>query len=147
MGMAYGAPIRSRDDLAEAVIELAQRITDERAAGVLYRVEAVSYAAIQHYADPISGEGEWYSTGPRLELFAFPVQRWTEHGATLFRYSGARPKWVDLRDGAKQWASRTGVEAVAQFADRRKRQIYIIGKQMQRATRELDLTRSVLDDQ
>lgn len=115
--------------------------------GILFRVEAVSCAAISHYACPVSGEGEWYTTPPRLELFGYDVHKWTEHGATLNHcWSGARRRWVDLRPGAKQWASRTAREAVEQFALRRKRQLYVLKRQIARAEEELSLTDHILGD-
>jgi hypothetical protein len=108
----------------------------------LFRVEAVSYAAIQPYADPVSGEGAWYTTDPRLEVTGYEVRNWTEHGATLETFS--RRKWVDLRPHAKQWASRTIEEAVEQFRLRRKRQIYILERQLARARYEMDLTDTIV---
>ena len=104
----------------------------------LFRIEAVSYAAIAPYADPVTGDGEWYTTKPKLEVSAYPVAKWTEHGATLKIWSGARPKWVDLRPG-KQWASRTIEEAVRQFEQRRARQIWILQRQLASAEYERKL--------
>ena len=109
--------------------------------GWLYRVEAVSYSccSISEY-----GAEDYYSSAPRLEAFAFPVRRWTEHGATLdHEWSGARRRWVDLRPLAKQWASRSVAEAIRQLAERRRRQLYILGKQVRRAEEELRLTQLV----
>lgn len=103
--------------------------------GLLFRAEAVSYSYV------IDADREEYgSTSPQLELFGYQVLRWTPHGATLKHvYSGARPKWVDLRPGAKQWASRTAREAVEQFRDRRQRQLYVLARQRRRAKAELNL--------
>lgn len=142
MSRAYGTPLQL-DDLEAATVLAQQRLAgDGDEVGVLFRVEAVRYAAIQPYADPVTGDGEWYTTDPRLEVHAYWVYRWTEHGATL-RYiepRSFRPKWVDLRPGAKQWASRDVAEAVRQFAERRRRQIYVLKRQLARAERELALT-------
>lgn len=107
--------------------------------GFLYRVEAVSYSVC---VDP--DREEYSSTSPALEVNAYSVRNWTAHGATLDIYSGARPKWVDLRPGAKQWASRTAREAVQQFLNRRNRQIWILDRQRQRAKFEAGLAVSAL---
>lgn len=124
MTMAYGTPIK------DAVV----RDPDPKK---LYRVEAVSYAAIQPYADQVSGDGEWYTTDPALEVFDFDIIRETPCGATV-SYSHGSTKWVDLQPG-KQWASRTVEEALRQFEARRKSQIWILKKQLSRAERELAL--------
>jgi hypothetical protein len=83
-----------------------------------------------------------------LEVHAYPVLRETPCGATLLNiWSGARPKWVDLREGAKQWASRSVREAVEQFAERRRRQVWILNRQVLRAEYERDLaTRTLQSD-
>jgi hypothetical protein len=141
MTRAYGTPVRL-DDLEEATVLAQQRLAgDGDEVGVLFRVEAVRYAAVSYpaYCD---GHGEWYTTDPRLEVHAYWVNNWTEHGATLRHTEprSFRPKWVDLRPGAKQWASRDVAEAVRQFAERRRRQIYVLERQLARAMRELALT-------
>lgn len=150
MSRAYGTPLQL-DDLEAATVLAQQRLAgDGDEVGVVFRVEAVSYAAIQPYADPVTGDGEWYITDPRLEVHAYWVNNWTAHGATLRHVEPGsyRPKWVDLRLGAKQWASRDVAEAVRQFAERRRRQIHVLRRQLVRAERELALTqpqRSLLD--
>lgn len=102
----------------------------------VFRVEAVSYAQSDEYGDFVR------SSAPKLEVTAFDVRKWTECGATLNVYSGGRPKWVDLRTGHKQWASRTIEEAVRQFGERRRRQIYVLQRQLARAQYEHDLANS-----
>jgi hypothetical protein len=140
MGRAYGIPVRLHD-LRGTQIQAENKLSGVTKQGVLFRVEAVRYAAITPYADPITGDGEWYTTDPKLELFAYGVHKWTEHGATLKdEWSGSRRRWVDLRSPGKQWASHTAEEAVLQFAQRRKRQIWILERQLKRARMELGLT-------
>lgn len=142
MGMAYGVKLTGldRDSLEAASVLAQQRLPmDGTEVGVLFRVEAVRYAGctLTEYDTE-----DYYVTDARLEVFPFAVQRFTEHGATLCytELAGGRHKWVDLRKDAKQWASRSVTDAVAQFADRRKRQIYILNRQLARAQAELALT-------
>lgn len=127
MGRAYGTPVE-------------QARAKDWGPDVLFRVEAVQYSYV---AD--AEREEYRATDPKLEVFAFDVVKWTEHGATLDTWSGARRRWVDLRPGAKQWASRTVDEALAKLAARRKRQLYILGKQVARAQREIDLCERALN--
>lgn len=130
MGMAYGQPLKW-DGATFNFDEAQSAAMRHNIAGTeaLWRVEAVRYSYI---AD---AESERYDvTDPKLELFLVSVRRWTSHGARL--YSG---RWVDLRDGAKQWASRTPAQALDQFALRRERQIYILERQLARARNELAL--------
>jgi hypothetical protein len=132
MGRAYGYAIDANAGLDHAQAKvLARTIPGD----YLFRVEAVSYS----YTVDADRE-EYGSTDPRLEAFALEVLRFTEHGATLREMSGARNRWVNLRPGAKQYASRTVAEAVEQFASRRRAQIYILRRQLARAERELALT-------
>lgn len=143
MGRAYGTPIPQTTDGPQC--EAAQRSAEDKLQRqyqgtppeVLWRVEAVSYAACSL---DVNGGEHYYSTDPRLEVFALEVLRWTEHGATLRETTGARNRWVNLQPGAKQYASRTVAEAVEQFANRRRAQIYILQRQLARAERELALT-------
>lgn len=101
---------------------------------LVWRIEAVSYSACS--IDQFGGEN-YYSTDPRLELFGIPVVRWTEHGATV---NHAGRTWTDLREGNKQWASLTPADALKEFAERRRRQIYILERKLRRARLELGLT-------
>lgn len=141
MGRAYGMPIPQTTDGPQ--IAAAERAAEDALHGwyagpppeVLWRVEAVSYS----YTVDADRE-EYGSTDPRLEIFPLEVLRFTEQGATLRETTGARNRWVDLRPGAKQYASRTVAEAVEQFASRRRAQIYILQRQLARAERELALT-------
>lgn len=141
MGRAYGTPIpQTTDGPALGAVETQfWRAWD--ASGriqphdILWRVEAVRYS----YTVDADRE-EYGTTDPRLELFGLTVLRYTPHGATLHEMSGCRRRWVDLRPGAKQYASRTVAEAVEQFASRRRAQIYILRRQLARAERELALT-------
>ena len=131
MSRAYG-------EVVGADLEDAQRRAETRWApwadvGMLWRVEAVRYSACEL---TVSGGEYYFTTEPRLEIFGEEVGKLTPCGARL-RYSG---RWVDLRDGAKQYASRTVAEAVAQFARRRKGQLYILARQTRRAQEDLSLT-------
>lgn len=138
--MAYGTPIGNRASVEEW--EQAARQHEESfgrdPSQMLFRVEA-----IQPYADEVTGDGAWYVTDHRLELSTFRVLRWTPCGARLAGWSGGSSgtseRWVDLRDGHKQWASRTAAEALEQFRQRRKAQVYILKRQLRRAERELAL--------
>jgi hypothetical protein len=140
MSRAYGTPVHLHDLEATSVLAQQRLAGDGDEVGVLFRVEAVRYAAVSYpaYCD---GHGEWYTTDPRLEVHAYWVHNWTECGATLREMNGARRRWVDLRPGAKQWASRDLAEAVRQFAERRRRQIYVLKRKLARAEQELALTR------
>lgn len=142
MGFAYGTPISRYTSLEEAgaaTITKHSHYYYADAPGWLLRAEAVSYS----YAVDADRE-EYGSTAPAIELWAFPVDRFTPLGATLQNiWSGARKRWVDLRPG-KQWASRTAEEAVQQLADRRKRQLYILARQTRRAEFEVELAQRAL---
>ncbi len=136
--MAYGTKLADFSDLESAGARALLSAGIRRGPpphGVLYRVEAVSYSYV------VNADYEEYgSTSPALEITAYYVRNWTPHGATLDDlYSGARRKWVDLRSGANEWASRTAREAVEQFAARRRRQLYILNRQVSRAKYELQL--------
>lgn len=138
--MHYGTPL---GDTAEAAAR--ERHHYPEAVGWLYRVVANRYAAVHHDGYSESGHGEWYTTGPTLEVFAFPVLRWTPKGATIKDIWGRRSltRWVNLEPGSKQYASRTATEAVEQLAERRRRQLYILAKQTRRAQEELALCEKV----
>lgn len=128
MGLAYGTPIPVTVDGPQ--VAGAATIAESRTPGgseYLWRVEAVSYSVSD-------GWGGYSSTGPRLELFLRYVTKWTPCGA---RIEGGR--WVDLREGRKQWASRTPEEALVQFRARRLAQIHILERQLARARLELEL--------
>lgn len=143
MGRAYGTPVPQTIDGPQ--IRAAERTAldslDRSYRGcppdVLWRIEAVSYSGCS--LDQFGGE-HYYSTDPRLELFALPVHKWTPHGATLEEWSGARRRWVRLDEGGKEYASRTPEQALRQFAARRRAQIHILQAQLARARRELALT-------
>ena len=137
MGRAYGTPIPQTTDGPQCRVAESQALARTVPGEYLFRVEAVSYAACSL---DVNGGEHYYSTEPRLEVFALEVLRWTEQGATLREMSGARNRWVNLQPGAKQYASRTVAEAVEQFASRRRAQIYILQRQLWRAERELVLT-------
>jgi len=137
MGLHYGTPLRDFADVAAAqeaaIAKHSHYYLDPP--GWLIRVEACRYAYV------VNAEyDEWSTTDARLELFAFPVKRFTPHGATLNNiWHGGKERWIDLRPGAKQWASRTAAEAIEQFAERRRRQLWILERQMKRARDELRL--------
>ena len=141
--LAYGVRVNPGDDLdakgAEAIARHSHYYTD--VPGWLIRAEAVRYSGCS--LTEYDGE-EYYVTDPAVELFAFPVKRYTPCGATLRDiWSGARERFVDLRPG-KQWASRTAREAVQQLVDRRKRQQWILNKQLRRAMDDAHVARIVL---
>ena len=136
MSMAYGEPFGGQyGTLSDAQERWAQRHAKGTSTfDYLWRVEAVSYSTV------IDAEREEYgSTAPRLELFIVSIRRWTPCGARGFN------NWIDLRDGHKQFASRTPEEALRQFATRRHRQRYILERQLARAKREQDLAAAALD--
>ena len=145
MTLHYGTPFSAGGlwphpsiDTAETMVRQrwADQLHDRAVPDLLFRVEAVRYSGCT--LDQFGGEN-YYVTDSRLELFAFPVTRWTPCGATIVGVAG-RNKWCDLRPGAKQWASRTPRDALEQLVERRRRQIYILERQMARARSELDLT-------
>lgn len=138
MARAYGTPIAQTIDGPACNAAESQALRHTIPGDYLFRVEAVTYSTC-HLSE---NDAEVYgSIDPRLEVFALEVLRFTEHGATLRETTGARHRWVDLRDGAKQYASRTVAEAVEQFATRRRSQIWILQRQLARAERELALTK------
>ena len=145
MTLHYGTPFSAGGLWPHPSIDTAETIELEALSrcfgnpfgqGVLWRVEAVRYSGCT--LDQFGGEN-YYVTDSRLELFAFPVTRWTPCGATIVGVAG-RNKWCDLRPSAKQWASRTPRDALEQLVERRRRQIYILERQTARARSELDLT-------
>lgn len=142
MGLAYGTPLHQYATLADAeaaaIARHAHYYTDPP--GWLIRAEVVSYSYV------VDADREEYgSTAGVIELWASPVERYTPCGATLADiWSGARKRWVDLRPGAKQWASPTAHEAVQQLLARRKRQLYVLSRQTRRAEYERDLAQLVL---
>jgi len=149
MTMAYGTKVRGSQDFAKAEAEARARHEHyyTEAAGWCYRAEPVRYAAIHPYADPVSGEGEWYTTDPVIELFAFPVVRWTPCGATIKDiHGGSETRFADLRPGAKAYASRTAQEAVLALRRRRNSQVYVLAKKLVRAKREIALCECVLGE-
>lgn len=145
MGLAYGIRVRPGDDLdakgAEAIARHSQYYTD--VPGWLIRAEAVRYSGCS--ITEWGGE-DYYVTDPAVELFAFPVRRYTPCGATLLNiWSGARERFVNLQDPRKQWASRTAREAIEQLVERRKRQRWILERQLQRAADEQRVADVVLN--
>jgi hypothetical protein len=142
MTLVYGTQLKSLADATqvgeEAVARHSHYYTDTP--GWLFRVEAVRYSCLD-------GDGDIYgTTAPALELFAFPVKRWTPCGATLRDiWSGARERFVDLRPDAKQWASRTPEEAVRQLLGRRRRQDWVLSRKLDRCREEMDLCKIFLE--
>lgn len=148
MGLAYGLPLKGYASLAEWEAAAVERWHEVRAEprDVLFRVETVSYAAIQPFADPATGDGEWYTTDPRIELFVLTVLKWTPTGARLaYADRFNRDRWTSLDPQRKQWASRTAAEALVQFRDRRRAQVHILKGQLRRAERELALADAALN--
>lgn len=139
MTMHYGVPLQwSRGGWDFAAAQGKALARQAPGIGFVYRIEAVCYSGCS--IDQNGGEN-YYLTAPKLELFAFPIVRWTEHGATIAypAVPGGRDKWVDLRPDAKQWASTTVGGALEEFRKRRERQLYILKRQVGRAERELAL--------
>ena len=137
--MAYGTKVTGDFDAAQAEA-IARHSHYYDPVGWLFRADVVSYA---YCVDP--DYDVWGSTAGQIEVQAFPVLRWTPCGATLKNiWSGAKPKWVDLRPGAKQWASRSVREAVEQLAERRRRQIYVLQRKISRAEYDRDLAQRML---
>ncbi len=128
MGQAYGTPV-DVCDLAATERAARERFVD--GFEYLWRIEGVRYSTchLDQFDQEIYGV-----TDPRLEVFMHSVKRWTPTGARL--WDG---RHVDLRDGHKQFASRTIGEALSQFANRRRNQIKILERQLLRATTELML--------
>ena len=106
---------------------------------ILFRVYGQSYAVSDL-------DGDWHSTHPVLEVSRHHVLRWTECGATLDEFSGARHRWVDLRPEAKQWASLTVRQALVEFRQRRERQLYVLKRQLARAEQERSLACAALGE-
>lgn len=76
-----------------------------------------------------------------------PIRSTGNTPATLKNiWSGARPKWTDLRPGAKQWASRTAREAIEQLAERRRRQLWVLNRKVQRAEYDMKLAKRALEE-
>lgn len=142
--MHYGTVIK-RGAILEAETAARERHSHYyEPVGWLYRVEANRYSGCSLDVNDCEN---YYVTSPRLEAFAFPVERWTPCGATLKGiWSGARLRWVDLRPGAKQWASRTVEEAIRQLGERRRRQLWVLGKQVRRAEEEKHLAELFLQN-
>lgn len=103
------------------------------AVGYLYRFDAVSYA---YCIDP--DWDYWGSTPSQLELTLYPVKRWTNTGATLFMWSGARRKHVNFSHN-KQFACRTPQQALESYRARKTRQIAILKARLRNAERDLSL--------
>lgn len=101
---------------------------------VLWRCDAKSYSYI------IDADREEYgSTAPRIELTWHRVERRTPKGAYL-NYTDERfvPLWARNRRFAN-----TPAEALADFIGRRKRQHYILNRQLRRCDYELELAQCV----
>lgn len=142
MRLAYGIALRDHATIegaeAAAIARHSHYYTD--VAGWLIRADVVRYS---HTVD--ADREEYGITSGQIELWAFPVERWTQHGATMKDiWSGSRRRWVDLRPGAKQWASRTALEAVAQLDERRRRLIYVLERKLDRARDDRQIVQSLL---
>lgn len=143
MRLAYGTSVRDHptlEDAGEAAIARHSHSYKD-AAGWLLRADVVRYSYT------VDADREEYGlTSGQIELWACPVLRWTQHGATLKDiWTGARQRWVDLRPGAKQWASRTAVDAVAELAERRRRQQYVLSRKLDRTREDLQIIHRLLE--
>lgn len=141
---SYGTEVRSAAQIeaaAQAAIERHSHYYTD-VAGWLIRAEANRYSSC---VLDVNGCEDYYVSGPQIELFAFPVLRFTPLGATLKDiWSGAKQRWVNLQPGAKQWASRTGAEAIEQLRERRRRQVWVISRQMRRAETDMAVCDALL---
>lgn len=142
MRLAYGIALRDHATIADAeeaaIARHSHYYTD--VAGWLIRADVVRYSYT------VADSDEYGLTDGQIELWAFPVLRWTQHGATMKDiWSGSRLRWVDLRPGAKQWASRTALEAIAQLAERRRRLIYVLECKLDRARDDRQIVHSLLE--
>lgn len=143
---SYGTEVRSAAQIEAAAQAAIARhshyYTD--VAGWLIRAEANRYSSC---VLDVNGREDYYVSDPRIELFAFPVLRFTPCGATLKDiWSSAKQRWVDLRPGAKQWASRTGTEAIEQLRERRRRQVWVISRQQRRAEDDMAVCDALLEN-
>lgn len=144
MSLAYGTVLTRYATIEEAqaaaVAKHSHYYTDP--VGWVFRAEVVRYSYT------IDADREWYgTTDGAVEIFAFPVRRFTPNGATIQNlWSGAREKWTDLRPGAKQWASRTAREALEQLAERRRRQLWVLNRKVQRAEYDMKLAKRALEE-
>lgn len=142
MRLTYGIALRDHATIADAeeaaIARHSHYYTD--VAGWLIRADVV------RYSHTVADSDEYGLTDGQIELWAFPVERWTQHGATMKDiWSGSRLRWVDLRPGAKQWASRTALEAIAQLAERRRRLIYVLERKLDRARDDRQIVHSLLE--
>lgn len=99
---------------------------------VLWRVQARH----RDYFVDDSGDIQFVGGSPRLELTWYRVQKWTRCGARL---SCGIYVNLDKRISRREWASRTKEEALVSFAEKRKRQIVILNRQLRIAKLELEL--------
>lgn len=143
MRLSYGTSLRDH-----ATIEGAEEAAIARHSHYYRDVPGwLIRADVVRYSYTVDADREEYGlTSGQIELWACPVLRWTQHGATMKDiWTGSRQRWVDLRPGAKQWASRTAIEAVAQLDERRRRQIYVLQRKLDRAQEDLQIIQSLLD--
>lgn len=117
-----------------------------------YYTDAVGWllrAQLRRYSYTIDADREEYgTTAPQLELYAFPVVRWTPCGATIrdiWSRGGTSTRFCDLRDGRKQYASRTAQEAVRQLVGRRRRMIWVLSKKVERAQEDISTAERTLN--
>lgn len=107
---------------------------------VLWTCDAKSYAYIVD-----AEREEWGSTAPRIELTWAEVDRRTPKGAYLkgaYRDDFAERTFVPLWARNRRFAN-TPAEALADFIGRRKRQHYILNRQLRRCDYELELAQRV----
>jgi len=103
--------------------------------GFLYRFDYKRYSYI------VDAEREEYSSYAVLELYAYPVKKWTPHGATLHCYSGTRHKFVNL-EATKRFAWKTVDEALESFIARKKKEISIYESRIAEALRGIEAAES-----
>lgn len=107
---------------------------------VLWRCDARSYSYV------IDADREEYgSTPPRIELEWAEIERRTPKGAYLkheYRDGFTWRRYVPLFARNRRFAS-TPAEALADFIGRRKRQHYILNRQLRRCDYELELAQSI----
>lgn len=103
-------------------------------ADVLWRCEVNRYSYVID-----ADRDEYGTTDPRVELRWYYVERRTPKGAWL------AGQFV-LLSHRKRFAAPTAEEALADFAGRRERQIYILEKNLRKAQSELAMVQSTIRD-